>query len=239
MKVQIIGTGSMWTKYNSACYLIDKDIMIDFPNGTCKYLYRQNIEPRTINYVLLTHFHGDHYFDMPFYILNKSKSSSKNITVYCSKEGEGKINTIGDLAFPNSFKEACIATNIKYISDDEFSINDYKITKLLVDHGRMKPAYGYIFQKDNIFIGFTGDTALCQNVEIMAQKCSYLFCDCMLLTGTVKHQGIDNLEYLASKYQNCTFIVSHLEDVTRDKLKELNISNIIVPEDYQTLIIDK
>ena len=74
MKVQIIGTGSMWTKYNSACYLIDKDIMVDFPNGTCKYLYRQNIEPRTINYVLLTHFHGDHYFDMPFYILNKSKS---------------------------------------------------------------------------------------------------------------------------------------------------------------------
>lgn len=61
----------------------------------------------------------------------------------------------------------------------------------------------------------------------------------MLLTGTVKHQGIDNLEYLASKYQNCTFIVSHLEDVTRDKLKELNISNIIIPEDYQTLIIDK
>ena len=66
MKVQIIGSGSMWTKYNSACYLIDKDIMVDFPNGTCKYLYRQNIEPRTINYVLLTHFHGDHYFDMPF-----------------------------------------------------------------------------------------------------------------------------------------------------------------------------
>ena len=37
MKVKVIGSGSMWTKYNSACYLVDEDIMVDFPNGACKY----------------------------------------------------------------------------------------------------------------------------------------------------------------------------------------------------------
>ena len=239
MKVKVIGSGSMWTKYNSACYLVDEDIMVDFPNGTCKYLYRQNIEPKTINHVILTHFHGDHYFDMPFYILNKFKSENKKINVYCSPEGENKITAICKLAFPYSFQEVFEKKYIKFINDDTFTIKDYKITKLLVEHGNMKPAYGYIFQKDNISFGFTGDTALCQNVEIMAQKCKYLFCDCMLLKGHKKHQGIDNLEYLSTKYQNCTFIVSHLEDETRDKLKELNISNIIVPEDYQTIIIEK
>ena len=25
MKVQVIGSGSMWTKYNSACYLVDDE----------------------------------------------------------------------------------------------------------------------------------------------------------------------------------------------------------------------
>ena len=30
MKIQIIGSGSMWTKFNSACYLINDEIMIDF-----------------------------------------------------------------------------------------------------------------------------------------------------------------------------------------------------------------
>ncbi len=92
MKVQVIGSGSMWTKCNSASYLIDNDIMIDFPNGACKYLYRNNINPSNIDYILLTHFHGDHYFDIPFYILNKSKSDNKNINIFCSKEGRGKIN---------------------------------------------------------------------------------------------------------------------------------------------------
>lgn len=66
MKIQVIGSGSMWTKYNSACYLIDDKIMVDFPNGTCKYLYRLDIIPNTIDNIVLTHFHGDHYFDIPF-----------------------------------------------------------------------------------------------------------------------------------------------------------------------------
>lgn len=66
MKIQVIGLGSMWTKYNSACYLIDDKIMVDFLNVACKYLYRLNIIPNTIDNIVLAHFHGDHYFDSLF-----------------------------------------------------------------------------------------------------------------------------------------------------------------------------
>lgn len=237
MKVQVIGSGSMWTKCNSASYLIDNEIMVDFPNGTCKYLYQNNMKPNSINYMLLTHFHGDHYFDIPFYILNKSKSDNKNINIFCSKEGKGKINRIGNLAFPNSFKDASRETNIKYEFNNNFKIKDYEISKLLVDHGRMKPAYGYIFKDNDKYIGFTGDTSLCDNVEYMASKCNYLFCDCMFIKGTSKHMGIDNLEYLLSKYPECTFIVSHMEDETRKELNKKKLSNVIVPEDYMVIEI--
>lgn len=40
MKIQVIGSGSIHNKYNRACYLIYNNIMIDFPNGACKYLYK-------------------------------------------------------------------------------------------------------------------------------------------------------------------------------------------------------
>lgn len=237
MKVQVIGSGSMWTKYNSACYLIYDKIMIDFPNGACKYLYRLDIIPNTINNVVLTHFHGDHYFDMPFYLLNKSKSKNKEVNIFCSKEGKQKINKIGHLAFPNSFKEACNSLNLKYYFKDNFIIEDYKVKKMLVEHGRMKPAYGYIFSKDDICVGFTGDSSLCKNVENLSAKCNYLFCDCMFINGNSKHQGIDNLEYLSKKYPKCTFVVSHLEDETRYKLEKMKIKNVIVPDDAQIIMV--
>ena len=238
MKIKVIGSGSMWNKYNSACYLIDDKIMVDFPNGACKYLYRLGIIPNEINNIVLTHFHGDHYFDIPFYLLNKSKSENKEVNIYCSKEGKSKINKLGNLAFPNSFKNACNSLNLKYCFKEDFMIDKFNVQRLIVDHGRMKPAYGYIFSFENIKIGFTGDTTICKNVEYMASICNYLFCDCMFINGTSKHMGIDMLNELCINYKNCKFVVSHLEDATRFELKSLNIENVIIPEDGSTINID-
>ena len=231
MKIQVIGSSSMWTKYNSACYLIDDKIMVDFPNGACKYLYRLGIVPNIIDNIILTHFHGDHYFDIPFYLLNKSKSDNKTANIFCSKEGKSKINKIGDLAFPNSYKEACNSISLNYCFNDSFIVDNYNVQRIIVDHGRMKPAYGYIFSKANINVGFTGDTTVCENVEYMASVCNYLFCDCMFKDGTSKHMGINMLKELSIKYKNCKFVVCHLEDGTRNELNRLKIENVIVPED--------
>ena len=231
MKVKVIGSGSMWTKYNSACYLIDDNIMVDIPNGACKYLYRFNIEPSSIEHILITHFHGDHYFDMPFYLLNKSKSDNKKVNVYCENQGEEKINKIGELAFPQVFNLISKELTVEYNFEDEFTVEKYQVKKALVDHGRIKPCFGYIIDNESNKVGFTGDTTLCSTVEEMAKICKYLFCDCMLINGTNKHQGINDIEYLANKYPNCTFVVSHLNDDTRKVLEEKNISNVIVPND--------
>ena len=231
MQIKIIGSGSMWNEYNSASYMIDDNILIDVPNGMCKNLFRFGINPRNINNVLITHFHGDHYFDMPFLMLLKSKADDKNLNIYCSKKGDKKIYKLFKLAFPNSLKGVYKTVNLKYNHEDKFEINEYKVSKMLVDHGRLKPAYGYVFEFENKKVGFTGDTTLCENVEYMANICDYIFCDCMFSKGTKKHMGIDHIKELIKKYQNCKFVVSHLENETREQLKEENLENVIVPND--------
>ena len=101
----------------------------------------------------------------------------------------------------------------------------------------MKPAYGYVFEKNGVKVGFTGDTTLCKSVEYMAKTCSYLIIDCMFKEATSKHMGVDKLQFLLEKYPNCEYVVTHLEDETRDYLKELRLKNVIVPEDNDTIII--
>ena len=231
MTVTVIGSGSMWNENNSASYMIDENILVDIPNGMCKNLFRQKFTPKQIDTVLITHFHGDHYFDMPFYMILKSKADNKNINVFCSKDGKKKIKKLLKLAFPNSVKSIYNSVKMKYNHEDEFKTNGYDVIVVELDHGRMKPANGYILSDGKHNVGFTGDTKLCKNVEYMAKKCNYLFCDCMFIKGTDKHMGIDNLTYLSEKYPKCKFVVSHMENDTREELKKKKIKNIIVPKD--------
>ena len=41
MKIKLVGTGAMYTAYNSACTLIDNKIIVDMPNGTIKQLLKE------------------------------------------------------------------------------------------------------------------------------------------------------------------------------------------------------
>lgn len=68
MKITLIGTGSMYTKYNSASTLINDDLLVDLPNGTTKQLLKQGFDLTKIKTILITHFHGDHTADIPFFI---------------------------------------------------------------------------------------------------------------------------------------------------------------------------
>ena len=237
MKVKVIGSGSMWTSYQSASYKIDEDILVDIPNGMCKNLFRWNFHPKQIHHVLITHFHGDHYFDIPFYLLIKAKNEDKEVHIYCSEEGEEKNRKLVTLAFPNTDTEIMESLSLKYHHTQKFRIHEYEVEKILVDHGTLKSAYGYLFQVGKKKVGFTGDTCLCPAVERMAQECSYLFCDCMLKQGNTKHMGIDNIIQLTEQNPNCQLIVSHLEDTTREELKKRNIKNVRIPEDGEEIII--
>jgi ribonuclease BN (tRNA processing enzyme) len=144
----------MWSINNSASYLVDDNILIDCPNGTCKSLKRLGINPVNITNVLITHFHGDHYFDMPFYILLKARSDNNIINIYCSTDGIKKNRELFKLAFPNTYRKVKKATKVTFSHSKNFIINNYNIKKILVNHGGMKPAYGYIIDDGNNKIGF-------------------------------------------------------------------------------------
>lgn len=196
MKLKILGSGNIFSKWNSASYLIDNKILIDAPNGTCKILKNIGIEPSQINYILITHFHGDHFMDMPFILLNKIFDNSKPSNVYCDGTGENKLYDITKLAFPN--KVETIKHYFKYVYEAKFDIEKYAIEKIMLEHEDGLEAYGYIFHKDKQCIGFTGDTGLCENVEKMASKCNHLICDCNSIVGKKSHMGINNIKELAT-----------------------------------------
>ncbi len=235
MKLKILGSGSIYSKDNSASYLIDNKILVDVPNGTCKILKRIEVEPNDISDVVITHFHGDHYFDMPFMLLSKITANNGICNVYCDESGENKIYNLTKLAFPNKVDK--INQIFKYNTSINFSIGNYIVEKVKLEHEEGIEANGYIFKERDIKIGFTGDTGICQGIKLMAKECNYLICDCTALKGKKSHIGVDEIIDLAKKYKNCTFYTTHMGNGVREAIISLNIKNLIPLNDYDEFLI--
>ena len=232
MKITLTGTGSLYCKYNSASTLINDDLMIDMPNGIMKELLKQDFDLTKIKTILITHFHGDHIADIPFFLEN----------IYFLKKEKYKLNIIGPVGIKNKIIELFTAynfgteeefnndfnLNIVEFVDNTIEINGYKIDSYHVVHGRQTNALGYVINDE---LGITGDTSLCDGVEKIFERSKLVVSDSSLLVGNKSHLGIDNIEYLINKY-NTNVIATHLNEESRKTLIENKLMNVEVVEDF-------
>lgn len=236
MKVELVGTGAIYTKYNSACTLINEELIVDMPNGTLKQLLKNGHKPEKIETILITHMHGDHTADIPFflkYVYNYVKINNE-ITIIGPKGIEDKIVELFEAYRFENREEIQEFMNIKFIelSEEEIKIEvgNYKIKAMQVSHGAEKPAYGYSI---NNRVSCTGDSGICSGVEKLIENSKVTIADTSLIEGNHDHMGIDNIKYLVEKY-NKEIIATHLRDMTRAELNKQNYKNILVVEDgYQ------
>lgn len=237
MKIKLVGTGAMYTAYNSACTLIDNKIIVDMPNGTIKQLLKENINVGLIDIILITHMHGDHTADIPFflkYIFNYLKTK-KNIKIVGPLGIKNKIIKLFNAYNFEDEKEIEQFFNIEFIEilENEIEIDNYFIKSYLVLHGEEKPALGYVIDNK---LGLTGDSGLCNNIEEIFKKSQVIISDSSLDIGDSCHLGINDLDYLTKKY-NKKVLCTHLRDETRNIITRGNFENIIVKEDFYEIEI--
>ncbi len=240
MNVKMIGAGAIFSKDNSACYLIDNKILIDIPNGTLKGILRQEIDISKLECILITHFHADHFFDLPFVLLSlfnkRDGKKSKPLYIVCNDSERGKVKDILNLSNFRSYEEFCDKLNIKIIGVKENNhkfdkVDGYVIRSYKVKH--TAEAYGFVIEdNDNKRIGFTGDSCLCDGVEKIIKNSNAIFCDTSKLVGDDDaHMGCDNIIQLSSKYVNKKIITSHMYFDVKCEIIKLNIPNLIVGND--------
>ena len=71
MKVTFIGTGSMGNEHQGNTSMLVDDILIDCGMGVVKAFERFGFHTKDIRYVVITHFHADHVFDIPNFLAGR------------------------------------------------------------------------------------------------------------------------------------------------------------------------
>lgn len=233
MDIVMVGTGSILTAYLSSCAVIDSKIMIDCPNGSIKKLRYLNIKPDEIDIMLISHFHADHFWDIPFFLMENGwlHTREKPLNIIGPKDLSNRLDTLINLAYPKNWDKIKKQSKLKIteiIGDElEISFDNYIIKCLKVDHG-LYDSYGFMISKDLKVVGFTGDTLICDNVKKMAKDCELLFVD-MNFAKPAKgdHMCLSDIEYLM-KEKKAKIIPTHMTDEARELFSS---KYFLAPED--------
>lgn len=240
MKVELIGTGCIGTKQNSASSIVNQKILIDAPNGICRTLRNSGKQLSYIQTVIITHFHGDHIFDLPFLMLEKAieqGATGATLNIVGPKGVQERTKILYDLAFKNSWEKVNKALNINYIEilpGETKYIEDTTIEAVKMEHDAPE-AQGYILTIDNQRCAFTGDTRKCEGVDYLLSKSKILVSDCSNIEGHETHMGINDIQEFSKKYPSSVIITTHMKEATRKELEKIEDENIIVPSDGYNL----
>lgn len=243
MKIKMIGTGAIGAKQNSASTLIDETILVDCGNGTVKAMLKNDIDINKIQAVLITHFHMDHFLDLPIFLLTRTfKYKEGTLTVYGPKGIEANCKELYDkyMNDGDSFETIKKNTGINFIEVENESLHnleEYTIESYEVTHGNISDCYGYTLEKNNCKIGFTGDASLCENVLKIIDESYLTIIDMCYLKGNIYHLGCDNIENICRNNPNKKYIPTHMTTMSRNYIMDKKIDNLTILNDCDEYVI--
>lgn len=221
MQIRLLGTGSILTAHLSSSGIIDDKIMLDCPNGVIKAMRKMGIAPTEVDVCLITHFHADHFFDLPFLLLEQGlRNIRKNDFFIVGPKGlANRIEALFNMAYPEDWDKIKVQSKLKTIeisnNEQRICLGDYVITPYEVTHVGYE-AYGYVIEKNGKRVGFTGDTIRCTNVEKIIRSCALVFADMSFEKNSKGHMGLNDIADLIEKYgEKCRIIPTHMTDGVR------------------------
>jgi len=201
--VYTIGTAAMLPSSRSqSCTAVIANgqlLIFDVGDGAVSQMEKMNLPVEKISGVFISHFHSDHYVDLP-YLISRSwlrgrdtkldvygPSGIKNIIAatdqFLEIDNQHRTNLHGKSILDSSVAGArahqmSVADQGSSLVYDQHGI---KVTAFVVGHEPVSPDYGFLIEYKGKKVVLSGDTAKNQNVTKHAEGADLLIHEAMLM----------------------------------------------------------
>ncbi len=221
MKITFVGTGTMGSVNRCNTSILVDNILFDIGMGTVKQVERLKIYTKSINYVVISHFHADHFLDIPNLLFGRRsrKELDNKLIVIGPKDIRKKTvelmtftHSDGNIHKYDKIEEKYNMEFVELQNEEQYITDKFKLTALELKHGNCVPMNGYVLEKDENVISYACDTAFCDNYFKMCEVSNYMLSDVTGLKTTDMHIGLEDYRQLCKKYPNCAFYAVHRSD---------------------------
>ncbi|MGI9493663.1 MAG: MBL fold metallo-hydrolase [Geminicoccaceae bacterium] len=199
-------------------------------------MQQQNIDPMSVDYILLSHLHGDHFGGVPFYLLHAQfvAKRDKPLTILGPKGTERRITDALDILFPD-LQALVWRFPIQFIELEahrEQTIGDIRISPHLVDHPSGAPSFAFRLKIDDKVLAFSGDTRWTKSLVEVADDVDLLIAEC----HSCRPNGIHHLDWQTlNEHENDLkakrILLTHMSQPMLDCLPKLDRGRFEFAED--------
>lgn len=207
-------------------FLLNDRYLFDAPPSALYGLKHAGASLDALDVILISHFHGDHFFGLPFLLLEYAYASgklggtsprSRDLTIVGPPGIEEKVETLTALAYPN-LAGRDLGFKRRYVEMEPGCAKE--VAGLRIEAEQMNHAtdslplcLGYRVETGGRRLAYTGDTAWTDALLELGHGVDLFVSDCTYPSGfdLPEHLSLDEVRVLRGKLNESTMIVlTHL-----------------------------
>jgi ribonuclease BN (tRNA processing enzyme) len=186
MRLTVIGCGDAFSaggRYQS-CYLLDTSegrLMLDCGATTLTALKHSAIAPNSIDALLISHLHGDHFGGVPFLFLDALFVSKreKPLPIFGPKGCQERVEALIENLFPRGLSNRRrFEMSFHEIEAAPMECLGLSVLPIEVVHESGAPAYALRMEGDGGRFAYSGDTGWCDGVIEAGQDADLYLIEC-------------------------------------------------------------
>ncbi len=234
LEILFLGSGNAFASgryWNS--FLVNGRYLFDASPVVLPHLKQSDTALEDIEAVFISHFHGDHFFGLPFLLLEYAEMTnrSKDLTIIGPPGVQERVRAVTEAGFPNvPRKQKCYEERYHDLGDGlEGEVAGLKFVARRVDHVPDLDCYGFRVEVGERTVAYSGDSVMCDGLIELADGADVFVVECSGWDGTWgPHLGPNDVRELRRRLgPKPTFILTHLDSGQEDP----GIDNALLAED--------
>lgn len=243
VSVQFVGSGDAFGSGGrlQACISLraaSTHVLLDCGTSSLIGLARLGLAPASIDAVLVSHLHGDHFGGIPFLVLDQQFARRERPLMLVGPPGlHDRVMQAMEVLFPGSsqVERRFELQTIELTERVRTAVGALEVMAYPVAHASGAPAYGLRVVCDDKIVAYSGDTEWTDSLIEVADGADLFICEAYVFERSVKyHLSYAKLAEQRSRLRCKRLVLTHLSADVLDRRGEVEAE---LSEDGLTLTI--
>jgi len=224
LDLAFMGTGNAFAPGRCwSGFVLNERHLFDAPPTALFSLKALDVPLAAIQTVFVSHFHADHFFGLPFLLLEYAYQTprTEDLTIVGPPGLEERLHRLVDFAYPSLWgKDHGYRLRYVEIADGATGeLNGLRYEAVEVEHaGAALDCFGFRIGAAGRMLAYTGDSTYCEPLMRLGKGADVLVSDCTYASGfnNPEHMSFDEVRQLQDRLGGETeILLTHLGEAPR------------------------